>query len=123
LVDDVIPTVEGRYPVDDRRRAVAGFSFSGLFGLYLLFHRPEVFSSYLVGSPSLWWDDGRAFGWEEAWARSHDDLAARVFLSIGSNEVLVEGKNEALVAGTWKNENLPLETIRSLARYQDAGPG
>lgn len=98
LVDEVIPSVEGRYSVDDRRRAVAGFSFSGLFGLYVLFHRPEVFSSYLVGSPSLWWDDGLAFGWEEAWARGNDDLAARVFLSIGSNEALVDGKNEALVA-------------------------
>lgn len=111
LVDEVIPAAEARHDVQDGRRALAGFSFSGLFGLYCLLHRPTMFSSYLLGSPSLWWHDRLAFAWEETWARDHDDLPARVFLSAGANE--------QLVGGSWKNESLPLEVLRQLKQVDN----
>lgn len=111
LVDEVVATVEARYQVDARRRALAGFSFGGLFGLYCLFHRPEAFAGYLCGSPSLWWDDGIVFAWEEAWARGHPDLHARVFLSVGANE--------QTVGDTWKNERLPLRVLQQLKQVDN----
>lgn len=111
LVDEVIPATEARHGVRNGRRALAGFSFSGLFGLYCLLHRPGPFSAYLLGSPSLWWHDRLAFDWEERWARDHDDLPARVFLSVGANE--------QVVGGTWKNEGLPLEVLRQLEQVDN----
>jgi len=111
MLEEVIPAVEARHDVDPERRALAGFSFSGLFGLYCLFHRPDAFSRYLVGSPSLWWDGGVAFGWEEAWHREHDDLPARVFLSVGANE--------QLVGGSWMNEGFPLEVLERLKQVDN----
>jgi predicted alpha/beta superfamily hydrolase len=111
LVAEIIPTVEARYPMDGTRRGLAGFSFSGLFGLYVLFHRPETFSCFLIGSPSLWWDDGLAFEWEQAWARTHDNLAARVFLSVGANE--------QLVGDSWRNEGFPLEALERLKQVDN----
>jgi uncharacterized protein len=111
LVDEIVPTVEARYHVDHRRRALAGFSFSGLFGLYCLFHRPHTFHGYLLGSPSLWWDQRVAFTWETTWAAGHDDLAARLFLSAGANE--------QLVGDSWKNERFPLETLQRLKQVDN----
>lgn len=106
LVNEIIPTVEGSYSVDPARRAIVGFSFSALFELYVLFHHPETFSGYLVGSPSLWWDAGLAFQWEQAWADAHGDLPARMFLSVGANE--------QLVGDSWMNERFPLDVLKRL---------
>lgn len=108
LTAEVIPEVESRYNVHEQRRGLAGFSFGGLFGLYTLLHRPETFSDYLVGSPSLWWDDGLPFTWAENWSQTHDDLDARVFGWAGSRE--------QLVGGSWKNERFPLAVLQQLAQ-------
>lgn len=34
-----------------------GHSFGGLFGLYVFLHHQEMFSHYMIASPSLWWGD------------------------------------------------------------------
>ena len=94
LADEVVPLVESRYNTDPSRRALAGVSFGGLFALYALFHRPGIFTGYVIGSPSLWWDDGIASRWEETWANEQSDMAARVFLSVGGNEQTVGGHLE-----------------------------
>jgi predicted alpha/beta superfamily hydrolase len=107
LADEVVPQVERRYEIDPTRRALAGVSFGGLFGLYTLFHRPELFFGYMVGSPSLWWDEGLAARWEEAWERKHRDLPARILLSAGANE--------QTAGDTWKNEGFPLEILQRAA--------
>jgi predicted alpha/beta superfamily hydrolase len=106
LADEVVPQVENRYETDPTRRALAGFSFGGLFALYSLFHRPELFAGYVIGSPSLWWDDGIANRWEETWTREHDDLAARIFISVGAYE--------QTVGDSWKNERFPLEALERI---------
>lgn len=108
ITDEVIPLVESRYAVDRADRILAGFSFSGLFVLDTLFHRPGPFTGYLAGSPSLWWDDGLVFRWEEAWAREHDDLPARLMLWVGGNE--------QAVGDDWKNERFPREALQRLAQ-------
>lgn len=35
-----------------------GHSYGGLFALHVLFTRPESFSRYIVGDPSIWWHEG-----------------------------------------------------------------
>ena len=64
----------------------AGFSYGGLFGLYALFHEPEMFKRYIIGSPSLWFDSLVTFKYEAEYAAVHSDLPARVFISIGGLE-------------------------------------
>ena len=40
------------------RKVLVGHSYGALFGFHVLFTRPEMFSGYVFGSPSLWFDDG-----------------------------------------------------------------
>jgi predicted alpha/beta superfamily hydrolase len=43
--------------VDHAKSALAGDSLSGLFAVHVLAWKPDAFSAYLIGSPSLWAGD------------------------------------------------------------------
>lgn len=86
LREELIPHIEKTYRVDPANRAYSGVSFGGIFGAYTLFTHPETFSKYIISSPALWWDNRVTFIYEEQYAREHTDLAARVYLSVGTEE-------------------------------------
>lgn len=85
LVDEIVPWIDTRYRASDTR-GLAGYSLGGLFATHVLLSAPTSFTHYLIGSPSLWWNDGVMFEREEAYARENSDLPARVFLSAGTDE-------------------------------------
>ncbi|MEM9406412.1 MAG: alpha/beta hydrolase-fold protein [Acidobacteriota bacterium] len=82
LREEVIPFVEKTYRTTEQR-VFAGHSYGGLFGLYALFHAPQTFDAYLLGSPSIWFGDEVSFDYEATYAEDKDDLAARVFFGVG----------------------------------------
>jgi predicted alpha/beta superfamily hydrolase len=53
---ELIPYVEGKYPVSGYRTFV-GHSFGGLAAVNALYRRPELFHNYVAIDPSMWWDD------------------------------------------------------------------
>ncbi len=59
LVDEIKPFIDSRYRTRTEREATAvgGSSLGGLFSLYAVCERPDVFSGCLALSPSLFWDD------------------------------------------------------------------
>jgi len=59
LAERVLPLIDARYRTDPARRAYAGHSYGGLFGAYVLTTRPDMFRSYILSSPSLWFDNHR----------------------------------------------------------------
>ncbi len=86
LAEELAPFIDGRYRTVPGDRGIFGDSLGGIFALYALFHRPEAFRRYIVGSPSLWWDDEVTFGHAERFLADREDLSARVFLGVGSLE-------------------------------------
>jgi predicted alpha/beta superfamily hydrolase len=80
--------VSERYKVTDDRTYV-GDSMGGLFGIYTLFNHPGFFGRYVIGSPWICWDHPLCFDYEAAYAESHDDLEAVVFLSAGGAEHVI----------------------------------
>jgi predicted alpha/beta superfamily hydrolase len=82
-----IPFIEGRFRADPARRLLLGHSYGGLLGAQILFTEPEMFSTYVLGSPSFWFDRGHIMTMEAAYARTHRDLPANVFMYIGGWEV------------------------------------
>jgi uncharacterized protein len=86
LRDELKPWVRERYFVDPDDSAFFGYSFGGLFATYVLLNEPATFRRYGIGSPSLDWDKGLMFDHEAAYARTHDDLSAKVFFSVGAYE-------------------------------------
>ncbi len=85
LASAVLPSLRERFAPS--HVTFVGHSFSALFGLHVLFSQPDLFDSYLLASPSVWWDDRVMFDTEAAHAARTTELAARVFMSRGGEEV------------------------------------
>jgi predicted alpha/beta superfamily hydrolase len=79
----LVPSIEQSYNVSHQDRAWFGHSFGGLFGIYALFHNQGLFRRFVIGSPSLWWNQRAIFSAEESFAASGQPLPARVFFSVG----------------------------------------
>lgn len=56
LRDAVLPFVDSRFRVAPGRRVFVGHSYGGLLGAQILMTEPEMFSGYVLGSPSFWYD-------------------------------------------------------------------
>lgn len=87
LKSQVLPFVESRFHADPERRVLLGHSYGGLLGAQILFSDPEMFDSYILGSPSFWFGDLAMMRTEAAYAETHEDLPARVHMYIGEYEV------------------------------------
>lgn len=86
IKNELLPYLDTHYRTDPGHRMFSGYSFGGLFGCYVLFHDPELFDMYLLGSPSLHYGNEITFHYEEAYAAANEDLNARVFMSFGKSE-------------------------------------
>jgi len=110
ILSQVKPFIESTYPAEPEDSTLVGYSLGGLFALYTLFHHTGAFNRYLVGSPSIWWDDCRVARDEEAFAAVQGDLPARVFMSIGSRE---EEPEQAKAAKMVQNMGAMAAALRS----------
>jgi predicted alpha/beta superfamily hydrolase len=86
--EELQPFVNANYRTNPDDSTYAGTSYGGLFGLYTLFHHPDTFTRYVIGSPATHHDNRVVFAYEGDYAADHDDLPARVFLSVGAREEL-----------------------------------
>jgi predicted alpha/beta superfamily hydrolase len=84
--EELKPFIAANYRADPEDSAFVGHSYGGLFGLYTLFHRPDTFNRYIISSPAVHHDDRVIMDFENDYATDHDDLPARVFISVGGRE-------------------------------------
>ncbi|WP_449406206.1 alpha/beta hydrolase [Massilia phosphatilytica] len=88
IAADVFPLVAANYRADMSRKIFVGHSYGSLLGLQLLPSEPRTFDHYILGSPSLWFDQGVMFEREQDYAKGHNDMPASVFFGIGGRETL-----------------------------------
>jgi uncharacterized protein len=84
--EELKPFLSERYGTGSAEFALYGMSLGGLFATWVLLTRPGAFRRYGIGSPSCWWGGHDIMKTEAAYAASHDDLAARVFVGVGARE-------------------------------------
>lgn len=102
---EVIPKIEDELRVDPSFRALAGSSLGGLFSLYAMFEKPDLFQGYIASSPAILW--GRRwimqreieFFWgdsQELWLdQPQTPLPTRLFMTVGAPETEVNWVYEA----------------------------
>ena len=83
---EIIPFVEREYRADPSQRVLAGASLGGLFTLYSMYAKPELFNAYIAVTPAVVLDNDWLLGHEEAFVKSGRPLNARLFVSMGENE-------------------------------------
>jgi len=110
---ELFPFIESNYRADSNMRILSGYSFGGLFGLYALFHDPDLFDKYFIGSPTIRYSDGITYEYEANFADTHTDLEADVFMSSGSLESwTAETMNKMVEQLQSRNyKSLKLETV------------
>ena len=86
LKNEAMPLVETTYRIDPAQRTLAGQSYGGLFGLWVLFTEPHLFRNYVLTSASLWYNRRAMFPLEAKFAAQHQDLNANVYFAVGANE-------------------------------------
>ncbi len=104
---EVFPFIESNYRVSPQGRGLGGYSFGGLFSMYVLFKRPELFSLYYAGSPSIKYDKGVLFTYEEEYAAARKDLNATLFMTAGGAEDSAMIANVHKMAARLKARNYP----------------
>ena len=85
LESEVMPLIEGRYPVrsDKAGRTLGGSSYGGLIALHVAVTRPDLFGQLLLESPSFYVDDNHVL----RDVRQHGLSVSRVYLGAGTNEI------------------------------------
>jgi len=91
LKSEVLPLVEQRYRIDAAQRTLSGQSYGALFGLWVAMTEPELFSNYILTSPSIWFAKRSILETEAAFAGKHKDLKARIYMATGEREHPGEG--------------------------------
>lgn len=88
LRDGLLPALAAHYQIDlAGRHTLIGESSGGHFALRALFDPRSPFSRYIAISPSLGTAPGALAEAEAAYAETHEDLAADVFVCAGAVEV------------------------------------
>lgn len=67
-----MPIIAEKYPVNRKSQTLFGHSLSGLFVLWTLFTRPELFQTYLVFSPSIRWNKYEIMDYAKEAAYTHE---------------------------------------------------
>ncbi|RUO50624.1 alpha/beta hydrolase [Pseudidiomarina aquimaris] len=93
--ETVFSYMQKNYRISAANQTFVGNSLGGLFGAYVLFEHPEMFDNYVLGSPSVWFND------HEVLAREIKTTEApiKVYLAVGSLERPQYGEGQDMVAG------------------------
>jgi predicted alpha/beta superfamily hydrolase len=83
IADELLPEIDRNYRTRSTRILI-GHSYGGLFAIYSLLNRPDLFKAYIAVSPSLWWDEQALAKQAEQFVIDHKDLQGAVFMTMGN---------------------------------------
>ncbi|MFC3114410.1 alpha/beta hydrolase [Cellvibrio fontiphilus] len=86
IKETIIHKVESEYRVDSTQRAIAGWSFGGLFALYAMYSEPDLFKRCIAVSPAVSWDDEYISQLDDKFFKANSKFSGRLFISHGANE-------------------------------------
>jgi hypothetical protein len=78
---ELIPFIENKYPVTNYRTLI-GHSYGGLFTVYTLINKPDLFANYLAIDPSLDWDNQQIIKEAEGLLSSQSFKNKSLFMSL-----------------------------------------
>jgi predicted alpha/beta superfamily hydrolase len=88
IEEEVKPFVQARYKVDAANQIIWGQSIAGLLVLRQLFRNPAAYSTYILSSPAIWWNDREVLRDEETFsvAIRESNLKLKVLITSASDE-------------------------------------
>lgn len=96
------PYVEQQYKTNGTNYLI-GQSLGGLLATEILLKKPELFSHYLIISPSLWWDDQSLINQADGLIRQQTQHDRFVYIAVGGKEHPIMQKDAAKLAKILSN--------------------
>ena len=89
LEKELVPYIESHYSTDTVK-TIVGQSLGGLLATEILFEKPEMFTNYLIVSPSLWWDNESLLKRKSVLLDSSNQQRKNIFIAVGNEGVQME---------------------------------
>jgi predicted alpha/beta superfamily hydrolase len=86
LESKVFNFIDNKFSNLDNNRGFIGHSFGGLFGFYVMQNKPQLFTDFIIISPSLWWNKSELLYPELFNDFTQQKKSGKLYLSYGKNE-------------------------------------
>lgn len=117
IEEELQPYVEQTYR-SNQVKTLIGQSLGGLLSAEILLKKPDLFSHYIIVSPSLWWDNESLLQEETQWLHQEREQAIQVYLAVGKEGEIMERDArqlaEKLQAGNEKAIQLHFDYLEDL---------
>lgn len=113
LKEEIQVLIQQTYRTNSQRTLI-GQSLGGLLATEILFKQPELFTHYMIISPSLWWDDQSLLSYQpKCLSRAYEEQT-HVFVAVGKEGEIMESTAKALAKKLKTSES---KTIQSWFHY------
>lgn len=109
LEDEVQPYVSANYPTT-RQKTLIGQSLGGLLATEILLKTPNLFNTYIIVSPSLWWDNETLLKEANMMLGAQQNISATVYIAVGNEGELIEGEAKRMTELLKKSGKSDLKT-------------
>ena len=93
---EVEPQIQHSYRCNGHTTLI-GQSLGGLFATEILLRRPQLFSDYIIISPSLWWSNEALLHEAPQLLSQHDYKGIRAYISVGAEGEQMENDAAGLI--------------------------
>jgi len=83
---ELFSVINKNYRTNPDSSAIGGHSLGGLLNSYILFKQPELFNKYVIGSPTLTWNNKTILILETEYFNKHKELNRTVYVYYSSLE-------------------------------------
>ncbi|MCB0761792.1 MAG: alpha/beta hydrolase [Flavobacteriales bacterium] len=111
LESELLPVISGQYSTSGENW-ILGQSLGGLLASEVLLNKPDLFSRYLIVSPSLWWDDESMLHRTGELLKDQDLSTLQVDISVGLDEHPTMVKDAAALYESLSGLENPPNTLR-----------
>ena len=85
IENELIPYIETNYKTHPFR-ILEGHSFGGLFCVYAMMNKPNVFDAFIIEAPALWWNNEEMTEQAKEFFKENASFDKTVYFGVGGNE-------------------------------------
>ncbi|MFC3560703.1 alpha/beta hydrolase [Pedobacter jamesrossensis] len=105
------PYIEKNYKTNDSK-TIIGQSLGGLLATEILIKKPQLFSKYMIISPSLWWNNESLLNAISEYSKSLSTAKADVFISVETEGKQMEKDAKKLAEVLKQHKNLNVNFLQ-----------
>lgn len=104
------PFIQKKYKTNESK-TIIGQSLGGLLATEILLKKPQLFTNYMIISPSLWWDNESLLTEAPKYLEKQTKPGLKVYLSVGAEGKVMEGDAKKLAEILKQKTNIKLDFL------------